>query len=494
VQKSALDSFFSHYPESVLQTLNESCRSRGMTIYLVGGALRDLLMNVVSVDLDFAVNSGAAALVEDVRSRLGKGSVVILGEEANDAARLVLDELSMDVSGFRKGAKTIEADLVKRDFTINSLAVSLDDLLEPEKDVEIIDPYGGFRDLTIGVVRACPGCFDDDPLRLLRAYRFGAQLGFYIDDKTAALIKEKSSLIKNVAAERISFELDLIMATSRAHHSFEAMIESTLLFNLMPELYDGQQVEQPPFHHLDVMDHNLAVLDGVERIVDQPGLYFPGSTALIAACIQDRQTLVALKWAALLHDIGKPAARKVAGEDEQRITFYSHDEQGALIVRQIGERWKWSRRKNDRIAALVAMHMHPFHLNNVAQNGETISKKAMLKICKRAGDDLCSLFILAMADSLAGQGPDRPADIEEQVEQLFAEIVRFKKETLEPVVSGPKLLTGHDLLDTFGLEPGPEVGRLLDAVETAAVEGLIRTREDALVWIKEQLAKQGQME
>jgi len=459
-----------------------------MDIYLVGGALRDLLMNVVSADLDFAVTSGAASLVREVRRQLGKGSVVVLGEEANDTARLVLDELSIDIAGYRKGAKTIEADLVKRDFTINSLAVSLDDLLEPEKEVEIIDPYGGFRDLTTGLVHACPGCFDDDPLRLLRAYRFGAQLGFFIDEKTTELIREKASLIHSVAAERISFELDLIMATSRAHHGLKEMRASTLLGYLVPELYDGQQVEQPPYHHLDVMDHNLAVLDSVERIVDQPGLYFPRCREMIEACISDRTTLVALKWAALLHDIGKPAARKVSGEKEQRITFHSHDEQGALIARQIGDRWKWSRRKSSRISALVAMHMHPFHLNNVAQNEETISRKAMHKICKRAGDDLCSLFILAMADCLAGQGPDKPAGIEEQVEQLFCDVVRFKKDRLEPVASGPKLLTGHDLLDTFGLEPGPEVGRLLEAIETAAVEGLFATREEALAWVEKELA------
>ncbi len=463
--------------------MHEVCVSRGMDIYLVGGALRDLLMNVVSVDLDFAVNAGAAEIVWEVRRRLGKGSVVVLGEEANDTARLVLDDLSIDVAGFRKGARTIEQDLVKRDFTINSLGVSLNDLLEPERDVEVIDPFGGFTDLTGGLIRACPGCFDDDPLRLLRAYRFGAQLGFYLDDDTAVLIKEKSSLITTIAAERISFELDLIMASSRAHHAFKAMVESTLLNYLMPELYEGHQVGQPPYHHLDVMDHNLAVLDGVERIVDQPGLYFSGCREQIENCVQNRQTLVALKWAALLHDIGKPAVRKVAGEEVQRITFYNHDEQGALIAWQIGERWKWSRQKNNRISALVAMHMHPFHLSSVAQNEESISKKAMHKICKRAGNDLCSLFILAMADSLAGQGPERPADIEKQVEQLFAEIIRFKKETLEPAASGPKLLTGHDLIDTFGLKPGPEVGRLLDEVEMAAVEGLITTREDALGWV-----------
>ncbi len=489
MQKSALDAFLSHYPEAILQTLNESARSQGLDIHLVGGALRDLLMNVVSVDLDFAVNYGAAAFVKEVRNRLGQGSVVILGDEANDTARLVLDDLSIDVAGYRKGGVTIEEDLVKRDFTINSLGVLLDDLVQPDKEVEVVDPFGGFGDLKVGVVRACPGCFDDDPLRLLRAYRFSAQLGFYIAGDTLEQITEKSSLIETVAAERISFELDLIMATHRAYRTFKAMEESLLLRHLIPELYDGQNVDQPPFHHLDVMAHNLATLDFVEQIVRQPGIYFPSCHDLIADAAKDQTTLSALKWAALFHDIGKPATRRVVGEKQKRITFHSHDEQGAAMAQNIGVRWKWSKRRNKRVASLVSMHMHPFHLNNVLQNDEVVSKRAMHKICKRAGSDLYPLFLLAMADSLAGQGPDKPPGIEEQLEQLFCDIAEFHKETLEPVTSGPKLLTGHDLIDTFELTSGPEVGRLLEEVESAAVEGLITTRDEALAWVEKLLAK-----
>lgn len=488
MQKSALDTFLSHYPEAVLQVLHESARSRGVDIHLVGGALRDLLMNVVSVDLDFAVNSGAAGLVKEVRRRLASGSVVVLGEEANDTARLVLDDLSIDITGYRQGAATIEDDLVKRDFTINSLGVSLDDLLQTDREVELVDPFGGFRDLTAGVIRSCPGCFDEDPLRLLRAYRFAAQLGFYIEDRSAALIREKARLIETVAAERVSFELDLIMRTPRAYRTFAAMQDSTLLQYLLPELYDGLQVEQPPFHHLDVMSHNLATLDAMERIIDQPGLYVHDCHELIAEALEDQEVLPALKWAALLHDVGKPATRKVVGEEAARIIFHRHDEQGAEMVHQIGERWKWSKRKSRRVASLVAMHMHPFHLNNVIQQEDALSRKAMHKICKRAGTDLYPLFLLAMADSVAGQGPDKPAGIEGQIEQLFIDIARFRRDTLEPLTSGPKLLTGHDLIDTFELTAGPEVGRLLEAVEAAAVEGLITTREEALAWVEKRLA------
>ena len=488
MQKSALDAFLSNYPETVLQTLNECARSRGHDIYLVGGALRDLLINVVSADLDFAVTEGAIDFIHEVRGRLGTGSVVILDEQ-NDTARLVLEELSLDVAGFRQGARAIEEDLVKRDFTINSMAVLLEDLLQPDREVEIVDPLGGFNDLKLRVVRACPGCFEDDPLRLLRAYRFGAQLDFMLEDQTRDQIKAKSALIKSVAAERVSFELELIMATTRAYWSVKAMQDTELLAQLIPELYEGAGVDQPPFHHLDVMEHNLVTLEFVERIIDQPVIYFPRGYNLVDEVAQDAQALSALKWAALFHDIGKPAARRVNVDKQRHITFYNHDEQGAALAQEIAERWRWSRRKTKRVVSLISMHMHPFHLNNVMQNQEEVSTRALHKICKRAGANLYPLFMLAMADSLAGQGPEKPARIEEQLEQLFVEVAEFYQETMVPAEARPKLLTGHDLIATFNLPPGPDIGRLLEAVEAAAIEGVITTREEALAWAQRHLAE-----
>lgn len=488
MQKSALDSFLSHYPEPVLKTLQDCARSRGLEIYLVGGALRDLLMNVVSVELDFAVNSDAISFVKEVREKLGRGSVVVLGDEDNDTARLVLEELSLDVVGYRQGARTIEEDLVKRDFTINSLAARLEDLVQPDREVEIVDPLGGFNDLKTRVIKACPRCFDDDPLRLLRAYRFSAQLDIMIDDETRDQISRKSPLIGTVAAERINVEFDLIINSPRAYRTLKAMQESGLLRLLVPELYQGMNVEQPPYHHLDVMEHNLATLSFVERILDQPALYFPRSSHLLEGIREDSETLTTLKWAALFHDIGKPAAMKVDDLGQRRISFHKHDEQGAELALQLGERWRWSNRKSRRVAALIAMHMHPFHLNNVMRNEKKLTVRAMHKICKRAGQDLYPLFVLAMADSLAGQGPEKPAQIEEQLERLFLEVAEFYEEILIPRVSGPKLLTGNDLIDTFKLPAGPEIGRLLEAVEAAAVEGVVSTREEALAWVENELA------
>ncbi|MBE0585847.1 MAG: hypothetical protein IH612_19060 [Desulfofustis sp.] len=135
--------------------------------------------------------------------------------------------------------------------------------------------------------------------------------------------------------------------------------------------------------------------------------------------------------------------------------------------------------------------MHPFHLCNVARRDGEVSRRALLKICRRAGDDLAGLFLLAMADTLAGQGTDRPATIEAELAELHARVDRLYRETIAPVLAGPKLLTGNDLVATLGLEPGPIFRELLEGVETAVVEGAVRTREEALNWVRHYLAGRG---
>lgn len=477
--------------DSLLTSLTQCAEKLNLQIYLVGGALRDILMGQISVDLDFTIPAGSCHFLEQVRTHMGSGTIVPLGEKGDDTCRLVIDNLSVDVSGFRKGAMSIEEDLVCRDFTINSLGVRLDVFLQRNtREVltdKIVDPLGGIKDLRDGVIRACPAAFTDDPLRLLRAYRFAAQRGFVITDTTLEEISTHAQLIETSAAERISHEMDLIMSSSRAYQVLVAMKVSGLLLHLIPELYDGLDVSQPPFHHLNVFEHNLEALNRLEQIIGEPKRYFSDRGQEIAAFFENEGNRIELKWAALLHDVGKPVTKKLNPEKQDRITFYNHDEAGAEIVELTGERMRWSRRRSRRIGSLIAMHMHPFHLGNVLKKDGELSRRAMLKLCKRAGDDLMALFLLAMADSLAGQGPEKPAGIEELLEQLFYNLDVFYEETMQPVLSGPKLLTGHDLIDTLGLIPGPELGLLLVEVETAAIEGKISTKKEALAWVKKQL-------
>ncbi len=483
---AALAAALKRFPERLLKILLQSAGELELEIYLVGGVLRDALTGTDTHDLDLAIAGGAQRFLRRVRQRLGYGALVPLGDAEEDTCRLVIDKLMIDVAGYRGGAASIEADLVRRDFTINAMGLRFAEILDAGTP-ELIDPLTGFADLQKGLIRACSGAFSDDPLRLLRAYRFAAQLDFRIDETTRDEISSGAASISRCAAERISYELDLIMTTSRASAAFAAMRASGLLGYLVPELYDGAGVEQPPFHHLDVMDHNLQTLEWLERIIAGPGSHFPGCGGAVEAFGGAPQQHIELKWAALLHDVGKPATRQVNSEKQGRITFYRHDEGGAAIAQRIGERLRWSRSRNRRISALISMHMHPFHLGNVLGKEGSLSSRAMLKLCRRAGDQLVPLFFLAMADSLAGQGPDKPEHIEALLQRLLVDLIRFYEERMQPVLSGPKLLTGNDLIDTLGLEPGPEIGRLLEALETAAVAGEIGSKQEALDWLQKYL-------
>ncbi|MCG6930252.1 MAG: HD domain-containing protein [Desulfofustis sp.] len=473
----------------VLECLAGCARRHGTRAYLVGGAVRDMLMGAGAEDLDLAVQSGACCLLRTVRRALGAGTVIALGEPENDTARLVYQGLSIDVSGYRKGAVNIEQDLALRDFTINSMAVELEALLNRDGRFTVIDPMDGCRDLGLHLVRGCPGCFDDDPLRLLRAYRFSAQLNFRIDDDTRQAIEARAGLLCAVAAERIGHELDLVMASPRAYAAIKEMQAAGLLEVLVPELSAGRRVTQPPFHHLDVMEHNLKTLDYAERIIGDPCAYFGQVRAADFSGALANDGAVELKWAALLHDVGKPATREIDDLRDGRITFYNHDERGVDLIVAIAQRLRWSGRRLRRVAALVRMHMHPFHLTNVLLRNEKLSSRARLKLCRRAGGDLTLLFMLAMADSLAGQGPEKPPGIERELASLFRDLAEFYAASVKPVIQGPKLLTGHDLIATFGLEPGPLIGDLLEEVETAAVEGLVSTRGEALSLVGKRLAK-----
>lgn len=480
------------YPDGLFELLPEIAGSRGQRVYLVGGVLRDWLRRVAAApaDLDVAVQRDAAGFLRRLARHLGSGTVVELGDPADDTCRLVLGELVIDAAGFRDGATEIEQDLVKRDFTINAMAVDL-----AGKDghgrVPLIDPLGGRQDIDNAIIRCCPGAFVSDPLRLLRAVRFGAELDFVIEAETMAAISGAASLITRSATERVNAEWERVMATPRAASACATMATCGLLAHVAPELMYGDGVDQPTCHHLDVLGHNIETLRCLECIITAPAQYFPESAGSLVDYLADPNHRTLLKWAALFHDVGKPVVKAVrtdADRCEPRITFYGHDGRGGEIFRRRAERLHWNRRRAQRVGELIAMHMHPFHLCNVARRDGEVSRRALLKLCRRAGDDLAGLFVLAMADTLAGQGTDRPATIEADLAGLHARVDRLYHETIAPVLSGPKLLTGNDLIATLGLEPGPLFRELLEGVETAVVEGAVHTREEALDWVNRYLA------
>lgn len=480
----------SDYPPQLFKALAQVSEKLGREMFLVGGTVRDWLLQILPNDLDFTVDCDAVRCCRLLIHALNGGTFVPLGTAEEDAGRVVWKGLTIDFSSFRAGATTIEEDLSMRDFTLNALGIRYSDFIDQSGALSILDPSGGVQDLTNGILRACHNAFVSDPLRMLRGYRLWARFGFVLEENTLASIRKHVSLLSRVSVERINYEMDLIMASDRASEVIAAMAESGLLFQVIPALQEGVGLEQPASHHLDVFEHSLAALVNMEKILAKPEKFYPDCKDLLHDYLARPGIHEVLKWGAFLHDLGKPATHNVREDNGGRITFYNHDEVGRKLVQQLGRDLRWSNEQRDRVASLTGMHMHPFHLCNVRRK-QGISKKACLKLAKRAGDDLIGLFFLAMADSLAGKGEMKPEAMEEELGNLLCEVLETYTKDIAPALYGPRFVTGKDLIEIFSLQPGPGFSRILDDLQEAQVEGKVKNREEALEWIRCSLKSEG---
>ena len=458
-------------------------REMGGEVYLAGGAVRDLLLGVAPADIDITVPVGARIWAEKLVALSG-GAYVVLGRE-EEAARVVSREITIDFSAFRQGAETIGDELIRRDLTVNALAVRIDPLLADRdtgdaRGLPIIDPTGGRADLAQRRIRvASPESFASDPLRLLRVYRFAACLGFTIDAETSALVQRQHQLLAASAPERIAHELDLIMASIHGHAAFAAMATTGLLWEIIPELAKGAGMVQPQSHHLDVWQHNLETLRQMEQIVAAPVRYFPECGEAVNEYLAGERQRLRLKWAALLHDLGKPATWAINDDKGGRITFYNHDLVGASMFRAVARRLRWSNEDTERVAHLISHHMRPFHLANIVRSG-TLTLRAGIRLIRKAGVELPGIFLLSMADALAGQGTERIEGMEAELADLYQHLEKIRREHVEPVCSGPPLLTGRDLIEVLHLHPGPLFKKILLAIEVARMEGTVTDYAGAL--------------
>ncbi len=481
-------SLLTYFTDELVAALRKVEKDRGETFYLTGGTIRDWLLGRKPADLDITVKSGAVDCCRDLIHQLGEGAFVMLGTADDEAARVVWRGIGVDFSAFRKNAQTIEEDLCHRDFTINAMALALfgKEDVDSLEISDLIDPLNGKADLEKGVLRHSPDAFVDDPLRMLRGYRLSAELGLELDENCLSEIEKQRRLIRNSAAERIHYEFDRIMMTGGAARIFRNMAITGLLWQIFPELEDGLGMEQPGYHHEDVFHHNILALQCVERVIEGSQNYFDECKQSVAEYVGDGKKKNCLRWAAVFHDLGKPATHSSGTIKKNRITFYNHDQVGRKIFEKIAARLRWSKIETDVVGKLIELHMHPFHLCNVRRES-SVSRKACLRICKKAGDDLPGLFVLAMADSLAGQGELKPKSMEKELAQLFDEVQSANENLIQPMLKGKRLLTGHDLVEIFNLSPGPIFSKVFRDLEIAMVEEKVQTRAEAIVWAREYL-------
>ena len=457
-----------------LQVLEDLAKGRGVQVYLVGGTVRELALGKTAPDLDLAVSAQTLELARDLARAL-KGTYVLLDEKER-TARVVWQGEILDLAEFR--APTLEEDLQARDFTINAMALALPAILG-KRPLDIIDPWEGLADLARGLIRVVrPQNFREDPLRLLRAYRFAATHDFQLTPETAAAVPANLPEFPKVAGERVRQELFILLTAPRAAAVLAQMEKTGLLTRIFPELAEMKGVEQDGFHHLDVFHHSLAAVAHLEELLAAPQNYFGDLAAEFPHYLQSPGQTALLKLAALFHDAGKPQVQD-RRTDPDRYTFYHHERVGVELFTAAALRLRFSQAEIKTVTHLITLHMRPFLLMPAFREGE-LTTRALGRLVRAARPDLPGLFLLAMGDSLAGQGPQKPGDVEKVLADLADTAYHFLKERLEPQELEPRLLTGHDLIKVLGLEPGPRFREILTAVEEAQWEGAIQSRGEAL--------------
>jgi len=434
--------------EQAARAIARRLREAGYVAYLAGGCVRDRLLGQEPKDFDVATSARPSVVQELFEKTVPVGLqfgvvVVVFDGEAVEVATFRADAAYVNgrhPSSIHFGSA--EEDAQRRDFTINGM------FLDPVTDA-VIDYVGGQADLRAGVIRAIgnPAArISEDRLRMLRAVRFAARLGFAIEPASFAAIRAAAASIKDIAWERIGDEVVRMLTDSEAgsaRHAFELLDSTGLLAAILPEITALKGVQQPSDYHPegDVYVHTLGLLEQ---------FHHPTETLALAA---------------LLHDVAKPGC---AQRSEQRITFYGHCEIGADLAVTICQRLRRSRETWERVAVLVRDHLHLMH-----------APQMRLSTLKRflASEAIEELLELARLDAMASNK-----------NLTYYDFCRRKLDELGTVaLKPPPLLRGRDLLD-LGFAPGPLFTRILDALAEAQLDGLLQSRDQAIDWVRARFA------
>jgi putative nucleotidyltransferase with HDIG domain len=446
---------------------------RDQRCWVVGGAVRDELLGAApSIDLDLVI-AGDVAPAARALARAARGKAFSLSEEFG-AWRVVAraHRWQVDLNPLR--GETLEADLRLRDFTINAIA-------RPLAGGELIDPLGGAGDLAASRLRiVAPQALSDDPLRALRLVRFACELGLQADAQAAAAARAAAPALAGVSSERVWAELRRVIASDRPAAGFRLALELGLCTAVLPELERLRGVEQSHYHHLDVLEHTLAVLGAAVELQRDPAAllgerHASEIRALLAQPLADELTRGdALRLGALLHDIAKPDTR-VEGPDG-RIGFPGHDLAGAALARSVLARLRAAERLRGQLAALTANHLRLGFLVRSAP----LSRGAVydyLDACDPVGADVT---LLSVADRVATRGARAQEAIERHLalaREVIGEALRWQRDgPPQPLVCGDRLAAA------LGIAPGPRLGELLAQIARAAYTGELDSEQDAIAF------------
>lgn len=433
--------------------------------WLVGGVVRDAILDRPLDDIDVAV-SGDPQRVARALARSEGGTAFGLSDR-HGGWRVVCGDQHIDVCTVQ-GA-SIADDLTGRDFTMNAMAVAC------HSPARIIDPLDGTRDLRQGVVRSgMPGVLDDDPLRLLRAARFAHVLEMSIEVQTRAWIIERAAMLRAASGERIFMELGALLDAPEQRRGMRLLDELGLLAIVLPELDACRGMEQSRFHHLDVFEHTLAVLDNSEDILNETEFHLGLASGLH---MDDPDSRRIIQMAALLHDVGKPHTRNMHTQTGS-VTFVGHDEVGARMVDDVCDRWATSNRVRDSVKLLVRTHLALGML--LHGSGD---RRARWRFLRSVEPRAAEAIILSLADRLATAGiDDRRAWVRRHT--LMARTL-WIEHWREREVGIPKpLLSGDEIAELTNITPGPMLGHVVRMLAEAQGVAEVTTRDQAVACVE----------
>jgi poly(A) polymerase len=490
--------------QDFLAQLSAFFNSRQCAPFLVGGYLRDSLLSIPSNDIDIAV-PGEPQELGQALAQLLAGTYISLSR-AHSVCRIVStdqtgQQWNVDLAGF---TGSIEEDLARRDFTVDSLALPLD-----SRSVEhwmmdsgvtgqwrdaVIDPTGGIADLAHKRIRVTNSqVFEADPGRLLRAVRLASRLQFRIDPETTNLIRSNAHRIENVSPERVRDEFLSILAGDNARSQLEILDRLDLLCRVIPELAITKGVEQPIVHYWDVWGHSIHAVETAELVTkghQNSAIYSQvpwtqESVDYFGQQVSDGHTRrTILKLTALLHDIAKPQTK--AKDATGRTRFLGHSEMGAEIAEERLSNLRLSSRGIAMVSKMVEQHLRPTNMN---QGVDLPTNRAIYRYFRDLGDVAIDTLYLAMADYLAAKGPEVLPDDWARHAKMMTHILLGGTDQTKPDRPA-RLITGHDLIQQFNLNPSPQIGVILEHINEAQAAGEVSTREQAMAMAAEFLNRQ----
>ncbi len=439
-------------------------------VYLVGGSVRDYLLGKTTYDRDLIV------VDEDAKTfslKLAEffGATHIPLDETNKIYRIVLPDKENYLDITNPVENSLEKDIMRRDLTINAIAVNI-------QTGDVIDLCNGISDLENRLLRGVrEENFVDDPLRLLRVFRFYSVLGFELDESLSFITKKYSNLVLNPAKERIEYELMKLFDGQFADDALLKMDECGVLEMYFPFVKELKQVPPNLHHHLDLFHHSV-------ETVKQIGILYNNSSEKVKAHM-DRvdfggfSRIAHLRLAGFLHDIGKFSTWTIE-EDTGRHRFIKHDDVGAKLAKPMLKSMCFSNKQIDYLTLMIKKHMYP----TAVVSAPELTDKVMMRFVRKMEDNAIDNILIAQADRLSARGPEITDEIVNENISALNNLLEFylkAKETLKPL---PKLLNGNEVMSILSIKPSPQLGKIMEALQEAQISGDILTKDEAVAFIK----------